>query len=143
MNRRGFTLIELLVVIAIIGILSSIVLASLNTARGKGSDAAAKENLNNMRAQAELVYDSSGQSYATVCANTNVTSALTSAGTAEGFGAWSGTSAATLGCQSVAATWVAWVRLDKGAGSSFTYCADNTGMATTTTTGYTTASTKC
>lgn len=67
MKNKGFTLIELLVVIAIIGILSSVVLASLNTARGKGADSAVKANLANVRAQAEIYYDTnSGYSSATI-----------------------------------------------------------------------------
>jgi len=39
MKHRGFTLIELLVVIAIIGLLASIVVASLASVQGKGRDA--------------------------------------------------------------------------------------------------------
>ena len=62
-------MIELLVVIAIIGILSSVVLASLNTARNKGADAAIKSNVDSARAQAELYYDSGAtNTYAGVCA---------------------------------------------------------------------------
>ena len=83
--QKGFTLIELLVVIAIIGILSSVVLASLNTARAKGANAATKSNLNNARAQAELYYDSTGSSYASVCtAGTGIATMLAGAASSSG-----------------------------------------------------------
>ena len=59
-SSRGFTLIELLVVIAIIGILSSVVLASLNSARTKGRDARRLQDLKQIQIALELYYDSSG-----------------------------------------------------------------------------------
>src|SRR3989344_4961570 len=58
--KRGFTSIELLVVIAIIGILSSIVLASLNSARKKGRDARRVSDIKQLQLALELSYDAVG-----------------------------------------------------------------------------------
>jgi len=54
---RGFTLIELLVVIAIIGILASVVLVSLNTARAKGRDSHIIADVGGMRTGLESAYN--------------------------------------------------------------------------------------
>ncbi|MBP7741079.1 MAG: prepilin-type N-terminal cleavage/methylation domain-containing protein [Candidatus Pacebacteria bacterium] len=53
---RGFTLIELLVVVAIIGLLSSVVLSSLNAARMRARDAERRSDIVQIRNALELYF---------------------------------------------------------------------------------------
>jgi prepilin-type N-terminal cleavage/methylation domain-containing protein len=66
--QSGFTLIELLVVISIISRLSSVIFASLNSARGKAKDALLKQEAEQMRILLEQEYNDNG-SYAALNPN--------------------------------------------------------------------------
>jgi prepilin-type N-terminal cleavage/methylation domain-containing protein len=120
--KKGFTLIELLVVIAIIGILSSVVLASLNTARNKGADAAIKSSVNNARAQAELYYDTNQpNSYAAVCTATS--------GVANMSVGASNAGSASVTCGDKSTGWAMSAQLKS---STDYFCVDSSGLSTTT-----------
>jgi prepilin-type N-terminal cleavage/methylation domain-containing protein len=85
-KSKGFTLIELLVVIAIIGLLASIILASLNTARNKGADATTQGNFDNIRTQSQLFYSNqSPNAYATTSVVAVTTPATTACAAATTF----------------------------------------------------------
>jgi prepilin-type N-terminal cleavage/methylation domain-containing protein len=58
--KKGFTLIELLVVISIIGVLSSIVLTSLNAARSKARDARRKSDIHQISNSIEQYFTDKG-----------------------------------------------------------------------------------
>jgi type IV pilus assembly protein PilA len=130
----GFTLIELLVVIAIIGILSSVVLASLNTARNKGADAATKSNLDSLRAQAEIFYDSqTPNQYTGICAAATTTAILTGARNSSGAASIVTSGAAslptTVNCFQTATAWAASAPLKSTTATAVYWCVDSTGRS--------------
>lgn len=132
-SKKGFTLIELLVVVAIIGILASVVLTSLNTARNKGKDASVQSSMSSMRASAELGVDSAGTYVDDICTLTT-TGGIGTLVTAVNSAA----SPNTVSCGQNTAdgtrptAWGAAVLLPTQTGTN-TFCVDSTGFAGTTT----------
>ncbi len=119
----GFTLIELLVVNAIIGILSTVVVSSVQSAREKAANASVKAGLRSIMAPAQMVYDSTN-SYATVCANADITRAYSAAGVTGG---------GTGVCNNGAAAWAASAPLKVADSGSTYWCVESTGANNGTT----------
>jgi len=80
MKQRGFTLIEILVVITIIGILSSVVLVGLNTARKQGRDTRRVADLRQVQNGLELYFQKNGTYPTGISSWSGLQSALTGAG---------------------------------------------------------------
>lgn len=134
---KGFTLIELLVVIAIIGILSSVVLASLTTARTRGQSASIQSQLSNMRAQAELFYSTNNNNYGTIVAEGDCPGTATLFGTGNNglgnlvAGVVSVVGAAQTSCVTAgtvtASSWAA--AAEDPASTTASFCVDSTGVS--------------
>ena len=77
-KNKGFTLIELLVVIAIIGILSSVVLASLNSARKKARDSRRVSDIKTLQLALVLYGDDNSGSYPAALADLKTGGYMTS-----------------------------------------------------------------
>jgi prepilin-type N-terminal cleavage/methylation domain-containing protein len=126
-NKAGFTLIELLVVVAIIGILASVILGSLSSARTKGNDSKIKLQLNNMRSQAEF-YSGTGTAVTTVTPCTLTTGTLFETGNSGLGKLFDGLTLANTRCGSAAgqpAYGVNWAVA--AATSSGAWCVDSNG----------------
>ncbi len=110
MNKKGFTLIELLVVIAIIGLLSTLAVVALGSARVKARDSKRLSDLRQLQTALELYY-------------TDQNSYPSGSGATLGTGNYACLNASGYAATGCATPYMAQVPSDPVAGSSYTYTA--------------------
>lgn len=95
MNKKGFTLIELLVVIAIIGLLSTLAVVALSSARQKARDSKRLSDLKQVQTALELYY-TDNNAYPTAASTSTLGAGNFACLGSAGFGA-SGCAGAIMG----------------------------------------------
>jgi len=71
--KKGFTLVEVLIVVTITGIILSIIMITVGSARDKAKDAAIKANLSGIRSEGEVyATDNPGSGYTNFCSSTKM-----------------------------------------------------------------------
>jgi prepilin-type N-terminal cleavage/methylation domain-containing protein len=76
-KKKGFTLIELLVVVAIIGLLATLSIVALNTARAKARDAKRVGDVKQIQTALELYYNDQGAYPVSATSGTAISSGTT------------------------------------------------------------------
>lgn len=120
-HQKGFTFFEFLILVTVIGILSAVVLASLNAARNQSFDSSIKSNLATIKIQSTMVYDLGGASYAQVCSHASIAPLLKEVGAT---------------CTGAVSSWAVSAPRPPMAVSPF-WCADSTGRQCGTNTTHT------
>jgi general secretion pathway protein G len=120
MNKKGFTLIELLVVIAIIGLLSTLAVVALGSARKKANDSKRLSDVKQVQTALELYYTDKNAYPIAVAPAKNLGDATHACLNTDGF--------AATGC---ANPYMGLVPAGPGTGEYYTYVTDATGSTYT------------
>lgn len=130
---RGLTFVEILLVVAVLGILITLVLATVSSSRAKAIDNRIRSSVSQMRILAEIAFDSSGGSYVDWSQDPDIQTELTRLleKIDEDYGDAAGAPYVTTVRETQSRDYCVSAPLTSGSGSF--YCIDATGKFQTTT----------